>query len=176
MRSVRESLRIWLICLFVALGALRAAEPGVAGRWVLLRHAERISLFDKDSALSPLGERRAAALAAVLEKYHPKTLVASNKRRTQQTLAPLAERSHLPVKIWEAEQTAQLAAWLKTAAGGGTVIVCWHHDHLRELARALGVPEPIPAWSAFTYDKLWIIDLEADGSLKLHVETQPIRP
>ena len=168
LRSASEIIRIWFIGLFLASIAL----PAAAGTVVLLRHAERVSLFDQDSPLSPKGEQRAAGLATLLEGFHPASLIASNRIRTQQTLGPLAKRTHLPVATWDASQTAALAAWLKSNAGRSTIIVCWHHDHMRELAQALGVPEPVPDWSGFTYDKLWIIDLEPGGRATLRVQSQ----
>ena len=162
----------WVICLLLATTAVLGAEPGPGGRVVLLRHAERVSLFDQDSPLSPLGVQRAAGLATLLEAFKPTALIASNKLRTQQTLAPLARRVQLPVQIWDAAQAAPLATWLRAHAGKGTLIVCWHHDRMRALAKALGVPEPLPNWSAFTYNNLWIIDLHPDGKATLEVKTQ----
>jgi hypothetical protein len=163
-------LKVFLIICLAGLLGLPAAAEG--GRIVLLRHAERLSLFRSDSALSAQGQQRAANLATLLEGYHPGLLIASDKIRTQETLTPLANRLKLPIRTWAMSQTPQLAAWLKANASSGTTIVCWHHDHLQELARALGVPEPVPDWWLSTYDQLWIISLQPDGSATMAIKAQ----
>lgn len=60
---------------------------------LVIRHAEKDLLAGGDPGLSPKGERQAVALANAIEQGvlpRPTHLVASPKRRAQQTLQPLA--------------------------------------------------------------------------------------
>jgi len=126
---------------------------------VIIRHAERVSFINSDSPLSVKGLRRADGLAYLLDQYHPAALFSSNRIRTQQTLRPLAERLHKPVNMWDYRQSDGLGRHLKASYPGQCVIVCWHHDHMEELARALGVQGKLPDWSLFTFNKIWIVTL-----------------
>lgn len=133
---------------------------------ILIRHAERASFLTYDSPISKKGQRRAEGLAYLLDQYHPTTLIASNLIRTQQTLNPLANRLLMPIGIWDSRQSESLGHYLRSAYPGKSVIVCWHHDHMEELARALGVQGKIPNWSLFTFDKIWTVTLELNGQAR----------
>ena len=139
---------------------------------VIIRHAERASFFDSNSPLSGKGLRRADGLAYLLDRFNPETLFASNLVRTQQTLRPLSEHIHRPLVIWDYRQSASLASYLKATYLGKTVLVCWHHDHMGELAKALGVEGPVPHWSIFTFNKIWIVTLPGNGPGQLQIQTQ----
>lgn len=135
---------------------------------ILVRHAERDSFFAADSPLSKKGQSRAAGLAYLLDQYQPVALFASDRVRTQQTLRPLADRLHLPISVWDYRQSETLGHHLRTTYPGKTVIVCWHHDHMEELARALGVRGDVPDWSLFTFNKIWTVTLGAGGQVGFH--------
>lgn len=137
---------------------------------VLLRHAERASLFDEDSPLSEAGYRRAQALVPLLEAFHPAVLFASNRVRTQQTLAPLAAKLGMQPTIRSKDESAALATEILKAHRGQTVLVCWHHDLMKKLAKGLGVPGPIPYWSFTTYDRFWVVRIPAHGEATLEAQ------
>ncbi len=59
-----------------------------------------------------------------------------------------------------------------TTYPGKTVLACWHHDHMKELVKALGVEGSIPDWSMFTFNKIWIVSLSGDRTGTLRIETQ----
>ncbi len=164
---------VWML---VLTQALRGSVPAPSTTVILIRHAERASLIAPDSPLSDQGRRRAAGLAYLLDQYHPVALIASDRVRTQQTLQPLSVRLHEPIRIWDAQSTDSLGQYLRTAYPGETVIVCWHHDHMAELARALGVRGKLPGWSLFTYDKIWTVTLEGDGKVAFRESREWGRP
>lgn len=161
-----------LACLAVVALGLRAQDT----TFLLIRHAERQSLLDEDSPLSEAGLRRAQALVPLLESFHPETLHASDRKRTQQTLAPLAAKLKLMPALHPKEGTETLAAELLRGARGGTVLVCWHHDLMKKLARGLGVKGPIPYWSLDAYDRLWVVRIPAKGEPTLEERRQNLAP
>ena len=100
----------FLACLILFAMGLAAQDTTV----VLLRHAERQSIFDGDSPLAEVGRRRAEGLVSVLAGYHPAALYTSDLKRTQQTLAPTAASS-----AWFPSSGRRLAArpWRQRSSG-----------------------------------------------------------
>lgn len=152
-----------LLLLLVLSVHLQAQDTTV----VLFRHAERVSLFDEDSLLSEAGHRRAQALVPLLEAFHPAALFTSDRVRTQQTVAPLAAKLGLRPAIRSKDGSAALAAEILMAHHGHTVLVCWHHDLMKKLAKGLGVHGPIPYWSLMSYDRIWVVRISAHGDATL---------
>lgn len=143
---------------------------------VILRHAERQSLWDGDSPLAEAGRRRAQALVPELAAFQPAVLFVSDKQRTQQTLAPLAVRLGLTPRAWPKEGSAALVAEILQHQMGRTVLVCWHHDLMKQLVRGLGVQGPVPYWGLDTYDWLWIVTIPARGPARLVPRKQASAP
>lgn len=139
---------------------------------IIIRHAEKP---DDEAAqhLSARGEERARALVKfftqneeVLRHGAPRVLFASkptrrgNGQRPAETLAPLAAELHLPVQTpYDSDDYSKLAKTILRgrACKGKTVVVCWVHESIPELAAALGVkPEP-PKWKDHVYDLAYVI-------------------
>jgi len=143
-------------------------------RVVLLRHAERQSIFDGDSPLAEAGRRRADALVPLLAGYHPAVLYTSDLRRTRQTLAPTAAQLGLIPFVRPKDGSAALAAEILRDQRGRTVVVCWHHDLMKKVVRALGVKGPVPHWSLDSYDRIWIVTIPAQGEARLVEQKQQL--
>lgn len=159
-------------CLCTFLLGLGAQDTTV----VLVRHAERQSLWDGDSPLSAAGRRRAQALVPELEAFHPGVLFVSDRRRTQQTLAPLAAKLGLTPTVWAKDASGTLAAEVLRNHRGHTIIVCWHHDLMKQVARALGVQGPVPYLGLDTYDQIWIVTIPLRGRARLEARGQRSAP
>jgi phosphohistidine phosphatase SixA len=143
---------------------------------VLLRHAERQSMFDGDSLLAATGFKRAQALVTPLKAFKPTALYTSDLKRTQQTLEPLASALGLKPLTRSKEGSEALAAEILRDQRGQTVIVCWHHDLMKKLARGLGVKGAIPYWSLDTYDRLWVVHISAKGEATFEDRPQDLSP
>lgn len=139
---------------------------------VLFRHGERVSLFDPDSPLSKAGLQRAQALVPLLAAFQPVVAYTSDLRRTQQTLGPTALRLGLTPLVRPKEGSEAMSAELLRDQRGKTVLVCWHHDLMKQLVRGLGVKGPVPYWSLDTYDRLWIVRVPATGEATLEERQQ----
>jgi phosphohistidine phosphatase SixA len=119
---------------------LQSGTPGNCkhGRaFVILRHAEKASA-DKDPSLSDRGRARARAVATMFAHAGVTRLVASSFKRTQETLAPLAEQLSLPVEVRPADKVAELAAELRSSPDGAVVVVASHSNVVPRLTRELG--------------------------------------
>jgi hypothetical protein len=148
---------------------------------ILIRHAEKPR--DPDNPhLSEAGARRAEQLVSFVTTnpgmktfglpvavFATKTTKDGNGQRTQETLAPLARALRLRVQApftgKDYESLAKLVL-LQPKYAGKTVLICWNHEQLPELAAALGVaPEP-PKWKDGVYDLVYLIAYQ-DGKAKL---------
>ena len=153
--SRRILLTVAAALLFVGCGA---AEPGVeeAGSVpaaaedrsevtvaYLFRHAEKRNDQGEDPELTPAGLTRAEALAERMADVGIDAIYATQYRRTQLTVEPLAERLALDVEIVDAGAVAELAQKILDQHRGQAVLVCAHSNTVPVLARELGSPEEI---------------------------------
>jgi hypothetical protein len=132
---------------------------------LLIRHAEKP---DSGPDLSPAGQARAQAYVDYFKNYTlagtdpgvPVRLThlvaaadSSESERPVQTIASLALSLGLPVNSrFKDKDYEDLAAHLKDEAkfANSDILICWHHEHLLPLARALGVDaDALPASSAW---------------------------
>jgi len=161
-------MKILISCLLLST-MVAGAQPA---QIILLRHAEKL---DDPAAvnLSPRGEERALALVSLLGRRSPFTSNApvvalyatrvtkhDHSRRTGETLAPLSKDLDLPVNtLIDSDNYSVLATRVlnNPAYRGKTVIICWTHHDIAQLAGALGVRPPPAPWKDKTFDRLWII-------------------
>jgi phosphohistidine phosphatase SixA len=139
---------------------------------ILLRHAEKPD-DDFNTHLSERGKQRALALADFLTKnpaltnhgapvmlFATRITSVTHSRRPLETLEPLAQRLNLGIQtIFPAAEYKSLARQVLTnpALDGKTIVICWVHDYLPELALALGVKANALRWKANVFDRLWLI-------------------
>jgi hypothetical protein len=163
-----------VLALLVACAAERGAQPPPVGpaHIVLIRHAEEPD-DPNDPRLSDEGRARADRFVefmthdpAMIHLGTPAAIFATETtkddfgQRTQETVAPLANVLRLPVLApYHAKDYARLAERVLTdpSLTGKTVVICWTHEWLPQLAAALGVaPEP-PKWKGKVYDLVYVI-------------------
>ena len=109
---------------------------------ILVRHAEKAQAQPQEEAnpdpdLSAKGQERAARLATLLGKTAISRLVATEFKRTQQTLAPLSARVSKPVELRSAKQTNDLIRELREAPPGSTTVVATHSNVLPTIVNEL---------------------------------------
>jgi len=126
---------------------------------IVVRHAEVEPGVDPDPNLSLLGRERAARLARVLAKVQSEhgvdAVFASEMRRTQQTVAPLAETLSLPINILPAAGWADLPERLVHEQRGKAVLVVGHSNTIPPLIQALSGESVTLADGE--YDHLYIV-------------------
>lgn len=152
-------------------------------RILLLRHGEKPK---KGHELNLRGQIRAAALAPYLVATFgkPDALYATKfcsedlGRRTQETLQPLADKLNLPVVTnWVADDFGEQAKELLSTKTNGTLsIVCWEHNAIPGLAKALGAKKP-PEWKDKNFDRVWELvwpGVIGEETLELHFHKQSL--
>lgn len=128
---------------------------------LVVRHAEKASATAKDPHLSAAGRQRARDLAHAAGAAGLSAVYATHLRRTQETVAPLAQALHLTPIVKQADRTDELVAELK-GLRGKTVLVCGHSDTVPEIVQGLtGVAvDPIPDGR---FDGLYVVTLDGDA-------------
>lgn len=170
-KIVAKVFRVLLLGLLTATPVL-----GRPAQVILLRHAEK-PWDDADIHLSDRGEKRARALAGFLtnnpsltNRGLPTLLFATRPTpkghglRPSETLEPLARQLHLPIHTpFPAVDYAALARRVLSSPefDNQTVVICWVHEYLPELAAALGVKSP-PSWKGSEFDRVWLITWKGD--------------
>lgn len=104
---------------------------------LFVRHTEKESTPD-DPGLTDVGRQRARGLAAFCRALPVSHLFATELRRTQETLAPLAEQTGLAVTEYGARHPGALVKQLEVLDGGQCVVVAGHSNTLPKLVELLG--------------------------------------
>ena len=154
----------------LAFAAVLGAQDTVV---LLVRHGEKVSEA-ADAELSETGRQRAERLVPLFAPLKPAALFASDRLRTQQTLAPLAKATGLAVQARKAGDAAGLAAHLLGDWKGRTVVVCGHSNTVGPIAAALGHRGPCPEPEGF--DRYWIVRISPQGRATLEERPQPVPP
>jgi phosphohistidine phosphatase SixA len=119
--------------------APQTAKKAFSATAILFRHAEKSAEGDpKDPPLSEAGRTRAEGIAHLLSRSRATHLFASEFKRTQETLAPLAEATKLSVVVVPGGKTAELALKLLALPAGSVAVVAGHSNTIPALATLLG--------------------------------------
>jgi 2,3-bisphosphoglycerate-dependent phosphoglycerate mutase len=134
---------------------------------ILVRHAEKnIEPNNPDPDLSPAGQARAQELARMFSEAGVNAIYATQYKRTQETVKPLADRLGLPVSLVDAKETAELLKQILTNHRGQTIFVSGHNNTVPELATALG-GEKLPLIPESEFDNMFIVTVYRFGRAKV---------
>jgi hypothetical protein len=152
--------------------ALAQSQPTRPAQIILIRHAEKPADAE-DPHLSPAGVKRAGLLPSFITTdptmirfgrpvavFATQTTKQGNGQRTQETVAPLAKALKLPVQTpFLGEDYGKLAKLIlgNGAYAGKTVLICWNHEEIPQLAAALGVKPAPRKWKASVFDQVYVI-------------------
>ena len=169
----------WFIVVLTVLALLGLAVPPVLGQpaqVLIIRHGEKSP--EKSAVnLDLKGRERAMALVPFLTQTPgliahglPVALFATRiapddpSHRPQETITPLSQHLKLPIQTeFVNKEYARLAQKIiaEPVYRGKTVLICWDHRYIPQLAAALGVrPEP-PKWPGKVFDRVLIITWKA---------------
>jgi phosphohistidine phosphatase SixA len=135
---------------------------------ILVRHAEKkiVPPENKDPDLGPAGVARAEELARMFGQTGISAIYATQYKRTQQTVKPLADKLGLQVTQVEAKKTADLVKQIRSRKAGEIIFVAGHNNSVPEIIAAFGGPQ-LPVIPETEYDNLYILIVQSDGSAKL---------
>ena len=134
---------------------------------ILVRHAEKnIEPANSDSDISPPGQTRAQELARMFGDAGIKAIYASQYKRTQQTVKPLADKLGLTATPVDAKNTAELVKQIRAQHNGEVVLVAGHSNTVPEIIAALSGPQ-LPVIPETEFDNLYIVTIYRVGGAKL---------
>jgi len=154
--------------------ALRAEDAATAAprTVILVRHGEKeASPKDpRDPSLSELGAARARELARLLGSTGATKCFTSELKRTQETVAPLAQVLGVTSEPLPAAKSEVVVAALDALAPGTVAVVCGHSNTVPRLAELLGAPlagtvvdRGVTMLPDDAYDRVFVITRPASG-------------
>jgi phosphohistidine phosphatase SixA len=124
----------------------------------LVRHANiDLPPANNDPDLNAAGRQRADALANALGAAGVGRIFTSERRRTKQTVAPLASGLHIQPSV--APAPAVFAQKVSSGSFGDVILVAGHSNTMPEMIAALGVAGPAAAIGESEFDNLFIVTI-----------------
>jgi len=147
-------------------GASAVQQSGMT--LILVRHAEKkiVPPENKDPDLSPEGIARAEELARMFGNSGITAIYATQYKRTQQTVKPLADKLNLPVTQVEAKATPELVKQLRARPAGQVIFIAGHNNTVPDIIAELGGPR-FPIIPETEYNNLYVLTISGDGSARL---------
>ena len=134
---------------------------------ILVRHAEKkIEPENPDPDLSPAGVVRAQEIARMFGDAGVNAIYATQYKRTQQTVKPLAARLGVSVTVLDSKQTDELVSRIQTTHRGQTIFVAGHNNSVPAIVSVLS-GEKFPDILDNEYDNLFIVTIYRFGKAKV---------
>ena len=131
---------------------------------IFVRHADTDAAMagpDDDPPLNARGRQRAELLADFLENIDVvagvNAIYASDKRRTQETAAPLAKRLNLSVEVADHLDTEGFMDRVLRDHSGDIVLVVSHSNTIAPLIDELHGSKRLPAFGPDEFDEVYIV-------------------
>jgi len=153
---------------------------------IFVRHADTDAAMagpDDDPPLNARGRQRAELLADDLENIDVaggvNAIYASDKRRTQETAAPLANRLNIPVEIANHLDAEGFMRRLLRDHSGKIVLVVSHSNTIAALIDELhGNGERLKPFASDEYDRYYVVTIPRPlgkvKTLELHYDAPPV--
>jgi broad specificity phosphatase PhoE len=138
---------------FLALGACATSSAPPETTIYLVRHAEKLTGDNPD--LTVVGRARADILANELAGAGLTEIWSTDTIRTIETAKPTANRTGLPVQIYDAGRQPAFAKRLKSTPGA--ILVVGHSNTIPDLVGLLGGKPGAPIVEASEYDRLYVV-------------------
>jgi phosphohistidine phosphatase SixA len=140
---------------------------------IFVRHADTDASMagpDNDPPLSPRGRARAELLADYLQHVDvvagPDAIYASDKRRTQETAAPLAKRLNIPVATADHLDTEGFMDQVLDEHSGEIVLIVSHSNTIPALIDELHGSKNLRPFAEDDYNRVYIVTRPMYGKVK----------
>jgi broad specificity phosphatase PhoE len=148
----------------LALGYFLGEQPSTTV--IFVRHADTDAAMggpDDDPPLNARGRQRAELLADFLEKVDVtgsvNAIYASDKRRTQETAAPLAKRLNLTVGIANHLDTEGFMDRVRREHGGKIVLIVSHSNTIQPLIDELHGSKNLQPFAPDEFNRVYIVTI-----------------
>jgi broad specificity phosphatase PhoE len=174
-RRPRRRLRLFPIIGYIVVEFLLAYffERRQSTTVIFVRHADTDQTMagpDDDPPLNARGRARAELLADYLQNVDvvsgPNAIYASDKRRTQETAAPLARRLNIPVEIADHRDTEGFMDRVLHDHGGEIVLIVSHSNTIPALIDELHGSKRLRPFAENDYNRVYIVMIPWYGRVK----------
>lgn len=155
-----------LVLGFITLSSAVAQESLTT--FILVRHAEKGTNDPRNPDLSEVGKARAEKLKTVLAATEIAAIYSTPYKRTEQTVAPIAEQLGLNVQGYSPSNMDLVVDVLK-AHKGKTVLVSGHSNTTPVVANYLLGAEKFEWLKEDEYDKIFIVTISDIGKGTVNV-------
>jgi broad specificity phosphatase PhoE len=150
----------------VALGLAYFLAERQSTTVIFVRHADTDASMagpDNDAPLSARGRQRAELLADFLQNIDvvagPNAIYASDKRRTQETAAPLAKRLNIPVQMADHLDTEGFMSRVRRDHGGEIVVIVSHSNTIPPLIDELHGSKNLRPFAEDDFNRVYIVTI-----------------
>jgi broad specificity phosphatase PhoE len=133
---------------------------------IFVRHADTDASMagpDNDAPLSARGRQRAELLADFIQNVDvvagPNVIYASDKRRTQETAAPLAKRLNIPVEIADHLDTEGFMDQVLDDHAGDIVLIVSHSNTIAPLIDQLHGSKNLRPFAEDDFNRVYIVTI-----------------
>ena len=175
-RRKRRRRRIQVVVLYtaIAVGLAWFFELQATTTIIFVRHAEKEvpgeMTGSDDPALSAAGRARAAELARQLVDADVvagvDAIYSTPYKRTQETVAPLADALQLPINIYDANDRQSVLDDILKEHKGKIIVIVGHSNTLPELIANLGASKKVPEIDEDEYDNIYVVSIPWFGKTK----------
>ncbi len=154
------------ILLLVTLSYVSYAQNSIT-TFILLRHAEKATDGTKDPDLNEAGKKRAESLVKLLASTKIGAIYSTHFKRTQNTVAPLAQAHSLSILNYEGSKMEEIDDML-TKFNGETIVLSGHSNTTPAIVNYLtGHKDEFKTFDDADYGNLIIVSLARKGEAKV---------
>ncbi|MEI8365374.1 MAG: hypothetical protein WCF65_03055 [Parachlamydiaceae bacterium] len=171
------------LCLIPSLGI-----EALPAKVFIIRHADKPEKIETGNSLSIKGHERAAAFVpyfmetpSLITAGTPVAIYAMAPESSDtyshsiETVTPLAEKLKLTlITKFDKANYKKMVDEIKTtvAYNGKTVLICWDHSVIPEMARAFGALQTPARWPNTAFDRVWEISYSSTSKALFHNTAQ----
>jgi 2,3-bisphosphoglycerate-dependent phosphoglycerate mutase len=158
---IRQLLAALTLTLPIPVTGAMAQAPAAPVTVFVVRHAEK-GPENPDPSLTAKGQQRAQTLAQVLGEARISATFASEFKRAQETVAPLAAAGGLTTQVIPAVAVDSLVRRLRALPPGSRAVVASHSNLVHLIVEKLSGVRLTPLTEA-DYDRLMVVTVWPDG-------------
>ena len=154
------------------------SPAGLPHRIFIIRHAEK-----PETGGSPFLSEKGRLRAAALPRYAFPTLAGIFAARTSpdcagpvETVRPLATAKGLSINAEVEEFRRLIEDVLSGRLAANDLLICWHHEDIPHLTKALGVNLTRSYKWPDVYDRMWVVTYLKDGTPTFQDRPQRLLP
>jgi len=158
-------IKLLFLCFFIVCQTSVFSQEDIT-TFILIRHAEKGDDGTKDPDLNGLGKQRSIRLMEILKNQAIDAIYSTTFKRTQNTVAPIADLKDLRVLNYEPFKPGDIDEILSKFKGG-TVVICGHSNSIPWTINYLIGKEQYKDFEDKVYENLVIVSVEEKGKAKV---------